>query len=100
MPYLSPKQGRNLGTKREKSHFPVADWTEFYRDAKEEVPINAPEALGKEVQIYCFCDADHAGDRLMDVHKQGSSYSLIVHRYNGTLRNKILWRVQPLDLSL
>jgi hypothetical protein len=44
--------------------FPVANWTEFYRDAKEEIPLNAPEPLGKEVNMYCFCDADHAGDRL------------------------------------
>jgi hypothetical protein len=50
--------------KIELSSFPVADWTEFYRDAKEEIPANAPEPLGKEVHMYCFCDADHAGDRL------------------------------------
>jgi hypothetical protein len=36
------------------SKFPAADWTEFYQDAKE----------GKEVNMYCFCDADHAGDHL------------------------------------
>jgi hypothetical protein len=46
------------------SSFPIADWTEFYRDVKEEIPANAPEPLGKEVHMYCFCDADHAGDRL------------------------------------
>lgn len=46
------------------SSFPVADWTEFYRDAKEEIPINAPEPLGKEVHMYCCCNADHAGDHL------------------------------------
>jgi hypothetical protein len=46
------------------SSFPIADWTEFYRDVKEEIPANAPESLGKEVHMYCFCDADHAGDRL------------------------------------
>jgi hypothetical protein len=45
--------------------FPVADWTEFYRDAREEIPLNAPEPLGKEVNMYYFCDADHAGDHLM-----------------------------------
>jgi hypothetical protein len=44
--------------------FPVADWTEFYRDAREEIPLNAPEPLGKEVNMYYFCDADHAGDHL------------------------------------
>jgi len=46
------------------SNFPKADWTEFYRDAKEEIPLNAPEPRGKEVHMYSFCDADHAGDKL------------------------------------
>ncbi len=48
-----------------------ADWTEFYRDAKEEIPLNAPEPLGKEVNMYCFCDADHAGDRQHVARKPG-----------------------------
>jgi hypothetical protein len=50
--------------KIEFSSFPIADWTEFYCDAKEDIPANAPEPLGKEVHMYCFCDADHAGDRI------------------------------------
>jgi hypothetical protein len=49
----------------DESKFPVAEWSEFYRDAKEEIPSNAPEPQGKEVHMYCFCDADHAGDKLM-----------------------------------
>ena len=39
------------------------DWVDFYKDAKEEVPINAPEALGNEVDIHCFVDASHACDK-------------------------------------
>jgi hypothetical protein len=50
--------------KIELSSFPIADWTEFYHNAKEDIPTNAPEPLGKEVHMYCFCDADHAGDRM------------------------------------
>jgi hypothetical protein len=53
------------------ANFPVADWTEFYHDAKEEIPLNAPEPLGKEVNMYCFCDADHAGDCLMRPSQTG-----------------------------
>jgi hypothetical protein len=45
-------------------NFPKADWSKFYRDAKEEIPLNAPEPRGKEINMYCFCDADHAGNRL------------------------------------
>jgi hypothetical protein len=41
-----------------------ADWTDFYLDAKEHIPTNAPEPRGNEVNMYCFCDSDHAGDRL------------------------------------
>jgi hypothetical protein len=44
--------------------FYKADWTEFYRDATEHIPANAPEPRGKPVEITCFVDADHAGDKL------------------------------------
>jgi hypothetical protein len=40
------------------------DWTDFYIDAKEIIPPNAPEPRGRPVSMYCFCDADHAGDQL------------------------------------
>ncbi|MGH7954981.1 MAG: hypothetical protein ACREOZ_03385, partial [Gloeomargaritales cyanobacterium] len=46
------------------SKFVKSDWAEFYRDAKELIPLNAPEARGNPVQMNCFVDADHAGDRL------------------------------------
>ena len=36
----------------------------LYPDATEEIPPNAPAPRGKAVQINCFVDADHAGDRL------------------------------------
>jgi hypothetical protein len=42
------------------SDFPLYDWTEFYRDAVEHIPTNAPEPHGKEVQINVFVDANHA----------------------------------------
>jgi len=39
------------------------DWTEFYKDAKEDIPDNAPEPRGRSPDIVYFGDADHAGDR-------------------------------------
>jgi hypothetical protein len=48
----------------DESAFHVANLTEFYRDAIEFKPPNAPEPRGKEVHMYCFCDADHAGYKL------------------------------------
>ena len=35
---------------------------EFYPDAEEKIPPNAPKPRGKPVQINCFVDADHAGN--------------------------------------
>ena len=40
------------------------DWIDWYPDAKEMLPPDMPEPLGKEVQIICFCDADHAVDQI------------------------------------
>ena len=40
------------------------DWSEFYRDAKEAIPMNAPVPQGKEVDICMFVDSDHAGDKV------------------------------------
>ena len=34
-----------------------------YPHAEEAIPSNAPEPHGRPVQINCFVDADHAGDR-------------------------------------
>jgi len=44
--------------------FESHDWDDFYRGAKENIPPNAPEPLGNPVQINCFVDADHAGNRV------------------------------------
>ncbi len=38
-----------------------ADWSDYYPDAKEEEPVNAPEIRGRPVMMTCFEDADHAG---------------------------------------
>jgi hypothetical protein len=41
--------------------FHICDWTEFYPDAKEAIPHNAPEARGNGVVTSTFMDTDHAG---------------------------------------
>jgi hypothetical protein len=48
----------------DESRFVKQDWTEFYRDAQEAIPPNAPEPRGNSVVISCFVDADHAGNRV------------------------------------
>ena len=40
------------------------DWGDFYRGATDLLPPDMPEALGKSVQIICFVDSDHAGDKV------------------------------------
>ena len=45
----------------EESRFEKCDWAEFYPGAKEIIPPDMPEALGKSVTMTCFVDADHAG---------------------------------------
>ena len=46
------------------SVFKEHDWSEFYRDAKEAIPMNAPEPQGKEVDIHMSVDSNHAGDKV------------------------------------
>ena len=41
------------------------DWSHtVYGDVREELPTDAPEPLGKEVEIHCFVDASHAADKV------------------------------------
>lgn len=39
------------------------DWSDFYRDAKEALPPDAPPQRGASVQSNGFVDADHAGNK-------------------------------------
>ena len=43
------------------SFFKHGLWEEYYPDANEPIPSNAPEARGNPVTTSCFVDADHAG---------------------------------------
>ena len=49
--------------KVKESWFQEYDWFDFYRDAKEAIPSNMPEARGRDVIITCFVDANHAGNQ-------------------------------------
>ena len=44
--------------------FVKADWGEYYVDAREAIPPNAPKPRGKPVRTTAWVDADHAGCRL------------------------------------
>jgi hypothetical protein len=45
--------------------FKEVDWSDIYPDAAKDLPPNAPETNGNLVQINCFVDADHAGNKVM-----------------------------------
>ena len=49
----------------DESQFPAkADWHDFYRDAKEQIPEDAPPPRGRMVSMHCFVDADHASNKV------------------------------------
>ena len=40
------------------------EWGAEYDGAKEQIPVDAPKALGKSVLLRMFVDSDHAGDKV------------------------------------
>ncbi len=40
------------------TQFPICDWSEFYGDIEEPIPPNAPEAIGKVVDLHMFVASD------------------------------------------
>ena len=46
------------------SRFKKYDWQDFYKDAKEAIPSNMPEARGRIASVSCFVDADLAGNKV------------------------------------
>jgi hypothetical protein len=48
----------------DETRFVQCDWHDFYRDAAEPIPGDAPEPRGNVVSTHCFVDADHAGNRV------------------------------------
>ena len=48
----------------DESVFRHDDWTDFYGEVVEEDPPNMPVPLGNPVQMSCFVDANHAGNKV------------------------------------
>ena len=48
--------------KIDERRFVKHDWTDFYRDVKEDIPSDMPPPRGKSVSTHAFGDADHAGN--------------------------------------
>jgi hypothetical protein len=47
----------------DEARFIKCDWQDFYRGAKEAIPVDAPKPHGNVVSTHCFVDADHVGNR-------------------------------------
>ena len=45
----------------------IFDWSDFYRNSKEVIPMNAPEIQGIEM----FVDSDYAGDKVSHRSRNG-----------------------------
>jgi len=48
----------------ENAGFQTFDWKEYYHDAHEAIPPNAPAPRGHVVQMNAFVDANHAGNKV------------------------------------
>jgi hypothetical protein len=40
------------------------DWSDFYKPQEELIPEDMPEPRGRAVQMTCYVDSDHAGDKI------------------------------------
>ena len=78
----------------QKNFMDKADWSEYYPNAKEIIPDNTPEALGKPVQVNLFCDAAHA-----TCHVTWRSTTGIVVMLNGTPVTWYSKRQQTIEAS-
>ena len=46
------------------NRFTKFEWEEFYRDASEPIPPDAPEPRGNPVSLHAFVDSDHAANKV------------------------------------
>ena len=63
------------------------DWAEFYPDAEEVIPPDAPEPRGPGVQLNVFCDAAHATDLVTRRSVTGISWSSSTEHPSDGFRN-------------
>jgi hypothetical protein len=68
MSYLSQKHNTRLifdptYPKVDMGQFSQYNWTKFYGNVKEAIPVDMPKPLGKDDDVCMMCDSDHAGDK-------------------------------------
>jgi hypothetical protein len=60
MSYLSQK---HTYPKIDMGQFPQYNWTKFYCNVEEAIPVDMLELLGKDLDVPMMCDSDHAGGK-------------------------------------
>ena len=73
---------------------------EMYPDALKYMPTNSPPSRGNHVEVNCFVDSDHDGDKVSKYQKMAYNYTLTVYPLSGNLNVKIQLKDQPLVLNL
>jgi hypothetical protein len=65
-------------------------WSDFYSEAREMLPPDMPEPLGRPIQMTTFVDSDHAGDKVTRRSRTGVLiFFSTVLLCCGFLRNRI-----------
>jgi hypothetical protein len=62
----------------DESAFHTCNWSSHYPDCSEQIPPNAPKALGRSVSTTCYVDADHAG--CLETRRSHSGILIYVNR--------------------
>ena len=78
------------------SQFGKQDQSTFYRDIKEIIMDNAPQARGKNFIMVAFVDVDYAGDPITRRSRTGLFIYLKTPQFIGVLENRITWKRAPL----
>ena len=79
----------------DQSSFHKCDWNEFYGDVTEALPPDAPEPLGKDVDIRMMVDSNHASNKKTRRLRTGflSTMQLLIGYWKGS------WRSNPQSLA-
>ena len=60
-----PKQSLYFDPKKpiiSEDRFQIFYWEDFYKDAREPIPLDMPDPRGLYMLTHCFVDANHVGD--------------------------------------
>jgi hypothetical protein len=68
---FDPKEYHIDALTRREADDKIKAMSSLYVEAKEELPPNAPSPRGKPIQINCFVDSDHAGDKITQRSQTG-----------------------------